>query len=175
MNVCNAVHVLALPRFSPTVLAVLPLYDPENVSVPLVAVRSARLEPREIPEIVEFWRAEFGTLDTVSMLDEFDSPVPSRPTNVCPPSIRLVVEAVVKDPYVVDEYESVVSAENTFGPENVFESDSSVVEAVESVPVIVTGAEPSTVKPAHDTDPEQEAVVVAVVLSSPVEPTYARP
>ena len=59
--------------------------------------------------------------------------------------------------------------------ENVLKSASSVVEAVLSVPVIVTGAPPSTVKPEHDTEPEQVAEVVAVVLSSPVEPTYVKP
>jgi hypothetical protein len=58
---------------------------------------------------------------------------------------------------------------------NVLKSDSSVVDAVESVPVIVTGAEPSTVNPEHDTDPEHDADVVAVVDTSPVEPTYVSP
>ncbi len=35
------------------VRAVLPLYVPEKVSVVSVAVRSARLDPRAMPEIVE--------------------------------------------------------------------------------------------------------------------------
>jgi hypothetical protein len=48
--------VFALPRFSPIVLAVPPLYVPENVSVLSVAERLARFEPRDIPEIVEFVR-----------------------------------------------------------------------------------------------------------------------
>ena len=30
--------------------------------MPLVAVRLARFEPRETPDMVEFWRAEFGRL-----------------------------------------------------------------------------------------------------------------
>jgi hypothetical protein len=48
--------VFALARFSPTVLAVPPLYEPENVSVPSVAERLARLEPSDIPEMVELVR-----------------------------------------------------------------------------------------------------------------------
>lgn len=64
---------------------------------------------------------------------------------------------------------------NLFSPVNVFASLSSVVDAVESVPVIVTGDEPRTVNPEHDTEPEHEAVVVAVVDTSPFDPTYARP
>ncbi len=95
--------MFALPRFSPTVLAVPPLYEPENVSVPSVAVRSARFPPSAIPEIVEFCRAELGTLDTVSTPPVFVRPVPSSDVNVELPRIRLVVEAVVIDPYVVDE------------------------------------------------------------------------
>ena len=55
-NCCRAVQVLALERFKPIVLAVLPLYVPEKVRVPLVAVRSPRFEPREIPEILELVR-----------------------------------------------------------------------------------------------------------------------
>ena len=46
--------MFALPRLSPMSLAVLPLYVPENVRVPFVAVRLAKLEPSAIPEIVEF-------------------------------------------------------------------------------------------------------------------------
>ena len=54
-------------------------------------------------------------------------------------------------------------------------SERRVVEAVESVDVIVIGVEPSVVNCVHDVDPEQVTVVVAMVLSSPVEPTYASP
>jgi hypothetical protein len=75
----------------------------------------------------------------------------------------------VNDPYVVDE------KLNLLIPEKKLVSDSRVVDAVESVPVIVTGAEPSTVNPVHDTEPEHDAVVVAVVDTSPVEPMYANP
>ena len=38
--------MFGLARFSPTVLAVLPLYEPENVRVESVLERLARLEPR---------------------------------------------------------------------------------------------------------------------------------
>jgi hypothetical protein len=55
-NVWRAVQVLAFPRLRPTVLAVPPLYVPENVRVPSVAEKFARLEPRAIPLIVEFVR-----------------------------------------------------------------------------------------------------------------------
>ncbi len=37
------------------------------------------------------------------------------------------------------------------------------------------GAEPSTVNDVHDVEPEHVTYVVAVELSSPVEPTYVRP
>ena len=97
---CFAVHVFALPRLRPIVLAVPPLYAPENVSVPFVAVRSARLDPSEILEIVEFCRDAFGTLDTVSIPAEFVSPLPSSDVNVEPPSMKFVDDAVVNDPYV---------------------------------------------------------------------------
>ena len=55
-NVCSAVHELGFVRLSPTVLAVPPLYAPENVSVLSVAVRLAKLEPNATPLIVEFVR-----------------------------------------------------------------------------------------------------------------------
>lgn len=42
LKFCKIVHVFVLPRFSPTVRATEPLYEPENVSVPFVAVRLAR-------------------------------------------------------------------------------------------------------------------------------------
>ena len=45
--------MLELPRLSPTVLAVAPVYDPENVKVPSVAERAARFDPRETPEMVD--------------------------------------------------------------------------------------------------------------------------
>ena len=54
-KVCSPVQALALVRLSPIVRAVEPLYVPENVRVESVAERLARLEPRAIPEMVEFW------------------------------------------------------------------------------------------------------------------------
>lgn len=56
MNVCCAVQVFWLARLSPIVLAVPPLYVPENERVESVAERLARFCPSDIPEIVEFWR-----------------------------------------------------------------------------------------------------------------------
>ncbi len=89
--------MLALPRLSPIVLAVPPLYAPENVSVPSVAVRLARLDPSATPEIVELVRAEFGTLDTVNTPALLVSPVPSSDEKLLPPRMKLVVEAVAND------------------------------------------------------------------------------
>jgi len=54
VKVWRAVQLLALPRLSPMVLAVPPLYVPEKVRVLSVAERLAKFEPREIPEMVEF-------------------------------------------------------------------------------------------------------------------------
>ncbi len=64
---------------------------------------------------------------------------------------------------------------NLFVPDQKLVSDSRVVEAVLSVPVIVIGAEPNATNDVHDVEPAQDTVVVAVVLTSPVEPTYATP
>ncbi len=59
---------------------------------------------------------------------------------------------------------------NLFRPDHEFESESRVVDAVESVDVIVIGAEPNATNDEHDVDPEHDTVVVAVVPTSPVEP-----
>ena len=56
--------------------------------------------------VVSFRYVEFR----VSAPPEFVRPVPSSDVNVEPFSIRFVVEAVVNDPYVVDEYANVCSA-----------------------------------------------------------------
>ena len=82
---------------------------------------------------------------------------------------RFVVLAVVNEPYVVED------RANLFTPLQKLVSDNNVVEAVESVPVIVTGDEPSTVNPVHDTEPEHDAEVVAVVFTIPLVPVYASP
>jgi len=68
LNCCNAVQIFALAKFNPMVLAVPPLYEPENVSEELVAVRSARFPPRAIPEMVELVNpALFRVPDTVGV------------------------------------------------------------------------------------------------------------
>jgi hypothetical protein len=81
----------------------------------------------------------------------------------------VVADAVVNDPYVVDD------RANLFTPEKKLVSERSVDEAVESVAVIVTGDEPMIVNCEHDADPEHDAVVVAIVERRPVLPTYVRP
>jgi len=82
----------------PTVRAVPPLYVPENVRVESVAERSARLEPRAIPEMVEFWREAFGMFEVTRAPPESARPVPVRSLNDSPFTMRLVVLAVVKEP-----------------------------------------------------------------------------
>jgi hypothetical protein len=62
---------------------------------------------------------------------------------------------------------------NLLSPLQKLESESRVDEADE--PEIVTGVEPITVNPVHDTEPEHEAVVVAAVDTNPFVPVYARP
>ena len=48
------------------VLAVPPLYVPENVSVESVAVRSAKLDPKAIPEMVELAKSVLATVAQVA-------------------------------------------------------------------------------------------------------------
>ncbi len=103
MNVCRALHVFGLERFSPTVLATDPSYEPENESVLSVAVRAFSVPPSEIPEMVEFWRDALGMLDVTSAPPDIARPVPVRSLNDSPFTMRLVVEAVVKEAYVVEE------------------------------------------------------------------------
>jgi hypothetical protein len=59
---------------------------------------------------------------------------------------------------------------NLFRPVHEFESDSNVVDAVESVPVIVIGADPNATNYVHDAEPEHDTVVVAVVPTRPAPP-----
>ncbi len=44
-----------------------------------------------------------------------------------------------------------------------------------AMPAMVTGEDPRTVNCEHETLVPQDAVVVDVVLTRPVEPTYERP
>lgn len=110
MNVCSAVNVFALARLRPIVLAVLPLYVPENVRVPSVAVRLPRLEPSAIPEIVELANIALviAPVPIVRAPPDSDRPEPSRLLNDEPFTIRFVVEAVANDEYVVEELTRVV-------------------------------------------------------------------
>jgi hypothetical protein len=72
----------------------------------------------------------------------FVRPVPRRETNDEPPILRFVVEAVVKDPYVVDE------RAKRFTPDQKFVSARSVEEANVHVDVekLYTRPEPFTAK-----------------------------
>ena len=124
----------------------------------------------------------------MNALPEYVSPVPAvvvallvtTPPNTARPPLdsdgndRVPIEAfvddeVMNDPYVVEENA------NLFTPLQKLVSDSRVVDAVLSVDVIVTGAEPNATNDVHDVEPVHDTVVVAVVLTSPVEPTYATP
>jgi len=58
LKVCRADHVFALLRFKPTVLVVDPLYPPAMLRV-LSVERVARLDPRNIPLIVELASSAF--------------------------------------------------------------------------------------------------------------------
>ncbi len=95
--------MFGLARFSPTVLAVPPSYEPENVSVPLVAVSAPRVPPSEIPLIVEFVRPELfrvpenvgvsvrAPFDTVNVLASV------RPLNDCVDVENVTAVAVVEE------------------------------------------------------------------------------
>jgi len=96
-------------------------------------------------------------------------PIPTNPAFVIvvvpvPPNCAKLADSSDDDAFV-----------NLFVPDQKLVSDRSVVEAVESVPVIVIGAEPNATNPVHDVEPEHVTVVVAVVPTTPVEPTYATP
>jgi predicted hydrolase (HD superfamily) len=69
----------------------------------------------------------------------------------------------------------VTGAVKVVRPVKVFASERRVDEAVESVEEIVTGAEPRMVNDVQLVEPEHDAVVVAVVVRRPVDPTYAIP
>ena len=56
LNCSRAVKLLALAKLRPTVRAVPPLYEPEKVRLPSVAVRVFKFEPRAMPEMVELVR-----------------------------------------------------------------------------------------------------------------------
>lgn len=94
--------MFALLRLRPTVRAVEPSYEPENVRVASVAVRAPRVPPRAIPEIVEFWREALGMFEVTRVLPERARPVPVRSVKFSPLMMRAVVEAVPNDEYVED-------------------------------------------------------------------------
>jgi hypothetical protein len=55
----------------------------------------------------EFWSDVLGTFETVRAPEEFERPVPVSELNDEPLMTKLVVDAVVNDAYVVDEYANV--------------------------------------------------------------------
>lgn len=85
----------------------------------------------------------------------FVSPEPSSDVNVEPPSVRLVVDAVVNDPYVVDENANVCSAVHELALPR-------LSEIVEFVPPSWNPRLPAT-----DSDAPTASVEVDVVFSVP--------
>ena len=81
--------------------APVPVYEePERVAS---FVRAKRVPPRATPLIVEFAREALGILEVTSAPPERARPVPVRSLNDSPFTMRLVVLAVAKEPYVVEE------------------------------------------------------------------------
>jgi hypothetical protein len=115
-----------------------------------VAPDTVTLEPARIEVTPEF----------VSTPPLFVSPEPTSDVNVDPPRIRLVVEAVVNDAYVVDEYEKVWRAFH------VFVSPSSVDDAAPDSDV----RNPASLLN-HDSLTDDEAIV----FNCPPVPRYANP
>ncbi len=133
--------------------------------------------------------------DPVPQADALADTVPSAPTwrqrvpvPAAEETMRFVVEAVVAVIIVVEAYgktEAVVVVAvylpavrlpmKVLAPEKVLLSERRVVEAVLSVPVIVTGDEPRIVCVEHETEPEHDAVVVAWVPTNPSVPEYRSP
>ena len=89
--------MFALPTLSPIVLAVPPLYVPEKVKEESVAERLAKLEPSEIPEMVEFcsWLLPIVEVATTVPTELTESKVFERPVTANPPVERAVVVALV--------------------------------------------------------------------------------
>ena len=105
MKFCKTLHVLEFARFNPTVCALPPVYDPENVSVPLVAVRVASVPPSETPLMVELASIPL-VIAPVPMVNApllFERPAPRSELNDEPLTTRLVVEAVANDAYAVED------------------------------------------------------------------------
>jgi len=97
-KVCSPVQAFALVRLRPMVLAVPPLYVPENERVESVAERLARLEPRAIPEMVEFcsWLLPIVVVETTWPLALVERRVFTRPERAKPlVTARLVAVALV--------------------------------------------------------------------------------
>lgn len=119
--------------------------------------------------VVDEWMNEFVVLfryveSSVSAPPVFVSPEPSSDVNVEPFSTRFVVDAVMNDPYVVDEYANVCSAVHEFALPR-------LSEMVELLP-------PSRAPSVPDTESDELVAsdVVATVCSEPLPPTvYVAP
>lgn len=106
-NDWSAVHEFAFPVLRETVRAVEPLYEPENVSEEFPAVRSARVPPSAMPEMVELVRpalfkvpvTEFGANVKVppELVIAFEN---ERPLKVVAEDVASVIAPVWPEPYV---------------------------------------------------------------------------
>ena len=99
LKVCKADQVLALPRFKPIVLVVDPLYPPAMLRV-LSGERVARLDPRDIPLMVELARYELLIEVVADTAPLVPNKRPEREAMFNPPAKVLVavVEAAVRLP-----------------------------------------------------------------------------
>ena len=94
--------MLAFPRFNPIDCAAAPVYVPENVSVPSVAVRFASVPPREIPEIVELVSPALSRVPEIVGVRVNAPAVGTTLTpRVCPLVVCVVVENVIAVAVVV--------------------------------------------------------------------------
>jgi hypothetical protein len=78
----------------------------------------------------------------VSTPATLDNPVPRSEVNVDPPNVKLVVEAVVNDPYVVEEFANVCRAVHVFGL--VRSRLNALPEYVSPVPAVVVAYDPTS-------------------------------
>lgn len=94
-NCWRAVKLFALARLRPTVCAAAPVYEPENVSDPFVAVRAPSVPPRATPEIVEFVRPALLRVPVRDGVNVWVLPEPTIVTPVVRPLNEPVEDASV--------------------------------------------------------------------------------
>ena len=89
------------------VLAVPPLYVvPASYVIPVPAVKSVKLLPNEIPDIVLFCSCEFSIAPFRNDAD--NEPVNPVPATICPPLIKL--DADIVEPVIFVEVREVIPA-----------------------------------------------------------------